>query len=123
MVVEGVTGPITAHATSFGAQEAIIVERVRPYRLADRLVRTYGLTPRERDVVAGLSQGWSTRRVAFELDLADYTVQDHLRSIFDKVGVRSRKEVLAKLFFDRYMPEHRAGRAPSPYGWFLSDGD
>jgi DNA-binding CsgD family transcriptional regulator len=119
MVVEGVSGPVTVHATTFGTQEAIIVERVRPYRLADRLVRTYGLTPREREVVSGLTRGWSTRRIAFELDLADYTVQDHLRSIFDKVGVRSRKEVVARLFFDRYMPEHRADRAPSPYGGFL----
>ncbi|MCO4772472.1 MAG: helix-turn-helix transcriptional regulator [Deltaproteobacteria bacterium] len=121
MVVEGIGGPVTAHATSFGAQEAVIVERVRPYRLADRLVRAYGLTPRERDVAGGLSRGWSTRQIAFELDLADYTVQDHLRSIFDKVGVRSRKEVLAKLFFDRYLPEHAADRRPSPYGWFLGD--
>lgn len=123
MVIEGPTGAVTVHATSFGSQEAIIVERVRPYRLADRLVRTYGLTPRERDVVGGMSRGWSTRRIAFELDLADYTVQDHLGSIFDKVGVRSRKEVLAKLFFDRYMPEHRADSTPSPYGWFLGAED
>jgi len=122
MVVEGQGGPVTVHATSFGSQEAILVERVRPYRLADRLVRAYGLTPRERDVAGGLSRGWSTRQIAFELDLADYTVQDHLRAIFDKVGVRSRKEVLAKLFFDRYLPAHAADRRPSPYGWFLDDG-
>ncbi len=121
MVVEGARGAVTVHTTMFGDTEAIIVERVRPYRLADRLVRTYGLTPRERDVAGGLSRGWSTRRIAFELDLADYTVQDHLGAIFNKVGVRSRKEVLAKLFFDRYMPEHRADSTPSPYGWFLGE--
>jgi DNA-binding CsgD family transcriptional regulator len=120
MVVEGIEGPATVHATTFGEQDAIIVERVRPYRMADRLVRAYGLSPRERDVADGVARGWSTRRIAFELDLADYTVQDHLQSVFGKVGVRSRKEVMAKLFFDRYMPEHRAARIPSPYGWYLT---
>ena len=95
------------------------MERARPYLVADRLVRAYALTPRERDVVGGLSKGWSTRRIAFELDLADYTVQDHLRAVFDKVGVRSRKEVLAKLFFEHYLPQHRADAVPSPYGWFI----
>lgn len=119
LVVDGAHGPVTVHTTAFGPQAAIIVERVRPYQLADRLVRTYGLTPRERDVCWGISRGWPTRRVAFELDLADYTVQDHLRSIFKKVGARSRGEVLSKLFFDRYLPEHHAENAPSPYGWFL----
>ena len=43
-------------------------------------------------------------------------------AIFDKVDVRSRKEVLAKLFFDRYLRAHAADRRPSPYGWFLDDG-
>jgi DNA-binding CsgD family transcriptional regulator len=119
LVVEGAAGSVTVHACRFGARDAVIVERARPAQVADRLVRAYGLTPRERDVVGGLSKGWSTRRIAFELDLADYTVQDHLRAVFDKVGVRSRKEVVAKLFFERYVPEHRANTPPSPYGFFL----
>jgi DNA-binding NarL/FixJ family response regulator len=88
--------------------------------LADRLVRAYGLTPREREVVAALSKGWSTRRIAFELDLADYTVQDHLTAVFNKVGVRSRKEVLSKLFFEHYVPQHKEDATPSPYGWYLN---
>ena len=35
------------------------------------------------------------------------------------VGVRSRKEVLSKLFFEHYVPRHRDASVPSPYGWFL----
>jgi DNA-binding CsgD family transcriptional regulator len=122
LVLDAPGGPVTLHATRMGGRHSVIVERVRAGQLADRLVRAYGLTAREREVVAGLAQGWSTRQIAFQLDLADYTVQDHLRAVFDKIGVRSRKEVLAKLFFDRYLPEQAAGAVPGPYGWFLERG-
>ncbi len=62
----------------------------------------YGLTPRERDVLRGVARGLSTTEIAGELYLSTHTVRDHLKSVFDKVGVSSRGELVAKLFAEHY---------------------
>ena len=67
-------------------------------------------------------QGRSTDDIAAALSLSPYTVQDYLKSIFDKVGVRSRKALVARIFFDQYEPRGRAGAALSADGWYAGGG-
>ena len=64
------------------------------------LARLYGLSPRERDVLARVVRGESTKQIAAALGLSAYTVQDHVDSACIKVGVRGRRALVAKLFFD-----------------------
>jgi DNA-binding CsgD family transcriptional regulator len=40
----------------------------------------------------------SSQDVSEVLGISQYTVQDHLRGVFDKTGVSSRKELAARLF-------------------------
>ena len=54
------------------------------------------------------------------LRLSPYTVQDHLKSIFDKVGVSTRGELVARLFFDHYEPQPTSGTPVGSGGWFAS---
>ena len=61
----------------------------------DRLSRIYALTRRERQVVATLAAGLDTRAAAERLSISRHTLQDHLKSVFAKIGVNSRREVLA----------------------------
>ncbi len=67
--------------------------RPRPADLAPLLVSGYGLSARERAVAEQVLEGRSTAQVAVGLGITPYTVRDHLKAIFAKVGVRSRREL------------------------------
>jgi DNA-binding NarL/FixJ family response regulator len=51
------------------------------------------LTPRERQVVAGVATGESNKEIAAQLGLSEITVKHHVSSIFDKLGVSNRAEL------------------------------
>lgn len=86
---------------------AVIVEPAHPARIFPLLMAAYGLTDRERDVTRLILQGGSTAQIAQELIVSTHTVQQHLKSIFDKTGVRSRRDLVGKVFFAHYEPRFR----------------
>ena len=49
-------------------------------------------------------QGLTTDEIAGQLCISQLTVQDHVNAIFDKVGVRSRRELVARIFGEHYRP-------------------
>jgi DNA-binding NarL/FixJ family response regulator len=57
--------------------------------------RIYRLSQRERGVVAALLAGSDSRAVTERLFISAHTVQDHLKSVFEKMGIHSRREMLA----------------------------
>jgi len=75
---------------------AVTIERCAPADRLDLFCRVHELSTREADVLACLADGDDTRAVAARLFLSEYTVQDHLKSVFDKAGVRSRRTLLAR---------------------------
>jgi DNA-binding CsgD family transcriptional regulator len=86
---------------------AVIVEPAHPARIAPLLMSAYGLTAREQDVTRLVLQGASTAEIAQGLHVTPHTVQQHLKSIFEKTGVRSRRDLVGRVFFAHYEPRVR----------------
>jgi DNA-binding CsgD family transcriptional regulator len=82
----------------------VIIEPSQPRELAWLRASAYGLSERERAVVDRVAQGASTKEIAGALFISEYTVQEHLSHIFDKVGVRGRQALVQRLFFDHLAP-------------------
>jgi DNA-binding CsgD family transcriptional regulator len=78
-------------------QVAVTIEPASGDDLMSLLLLAYGLTAREREICREVSDGHSTSDIAGRLFISSNTVQDHLKSIFGKVGVRSRGELVARL--------------------------
>jgi DNA-binding CsgD family transcriptional regulator len=102
---------IILHGTSLVAsgtrRAAVIVEPAHPARITPLLMSAYGLTEREQEVTTLVLRGDSTARIAERLVVSPHTVQQHLKNIFEKTGVRSRRELVGKVFFAHYEPRFR----------------
>jgi DNA-binding CsgD family transcriptional regulator len=102
-------------------QVAVIISAAREPEVAKLIAQVYGLSEREQDVTRLVLHGHSTAEMAESLYLSPYTVQDHLKAIFAKVGVRSRRELVAQLFLQQCAPRLASGALPGPDGWFIED--
>ena len=102
---------VVLHGTSLVAtgsrRVAVIIEPAHPARISSLLMSAYGLTEREQDVTRLVLQGSSTAQIAERLVVSAHTVQEHLKSVFDKSGVRSRRDLVGKVFFSHYEPRVR----------------
>ena len=49
--------------------------------------------------------GLATDAIAERLFLSRWTVQDHLKAIFEKVGAGTRGELVARVFFQQQAPQ------------------
>jgi DNA-binding CsgD family transcriptional regulator len=85
-------------------QIAVFVQRAHPTLVAPLLLKAYGLTPREQDVTQLMLRGATTTQAAQRLGISAHTVTDHIKSIFDKTGARTRGELCATLFFGEHLP-------------------
>jgi DNA-binding NarL/FixJ family response regulator len=94
------------------ARIAVTFEPIRPHELAPLIADAYELTDRERAVTGLVACGLPTDAIARRLYLSPWTVQDHLKSIFEKVGVSTRGELVARLFFEHYAPRLGEGSEP-----------
>jgi DNA-binding CsgD family transcriptional regulator len=63
--------------------------------LRQELVALFGLTEREADVTALVCEGVTTEKAAHQLAISEYTVRQHLKAVFGKIGVSRQAELVA----------------------------
>jgi DNA-binding CsgD family transcriptional regulator len=108
---------LTSHADETAA---VIIEEAAPAEVAPIIMTAYGLTEREKTITALVCQGLPTRQIAGRLHLTADTVQDHLKSVFDRTGVHSRGELVAAIFQRDYLRHAIDGDRLNRSGGFAS---
>jgi DNA-binding CsgD family transcriptional regulator len=92
---------LSVHASQLhgpGDQSTVLVlEEPGPGDVASLILDSHGVTGAQAKVVALVLRGYSTKQIVSQLAISQYTVQEHLRAVFDKLGVRSRQELAAAL--------------------------
>ncbi len=85
---------------------ALVLEAAQAAEIAPIVVEAYELSAREQEITQLIARGVSTADITDRLYLSTHTVRGYIKAIFDKVGVSSRGELVAKLFAEHYAPLH-----------------
>lgn len=86
---------LTLRADRLGENIAVTMERTGPAERLDLFGLAFGLSTREAELLRQLAAGADTREAARALFVSEHTVQDHLKSIFAKTGLRTRPSLLS----------------------------
>lgn len=113
------------HASWLGAERprtiAVIIEQAGPAEVAPLLMAAYGFSKQERTITGLVCQGLSTNEIAARLHVTTNTVQDHLKSIFTKADVHSRRELVATILKHEYLPRAKADGKLGARGFFADE--
>ncbi|MBA2678965.1 MAG: LuxR family transcriptional regulator [Ktedonobacteraceae bacterium] len=101
-------------------QITVIFEMAQPLEIAPLIMQAYNLTKREGEVTQCILRGWSTTEISTALSISSNTVQDHLKAIFEKVGVRSRRELAGHIFAQQYQSHFIEGAPMDAAGRLVS---
>jgi DNA-binding CsgD family transcriptional regulator len=85
---------------------ALVIEPAQVAEIAPIVTQAYELSAREQQITELIARGLGTAAIADELFLSAHTVRDYIKAIFEKVGVSSRGELVARLFAEHYAPLH-----------------
>lgn len=87
-------------------ETALVIEPATAAEIAPIIVDAYELSSREQQITQLIAQGFGTGEIAARLHLSAHTVRDYVKTVFDKVAVSSRGELVATLFAEHYAPIH-----------------
>jgi DNA-binding CsgD family transcriptional regulator len=93
---------LTVHASrlqghSGGRGITVVIEESGATSILALRLSAYALSAREGEVATLVLRGTSTKGISAALHISEHTVQDHHKAVFDKVGVRSRRELIGTM--------------------------
>ena len=122
VTVPSALGWMTLHASlpdgERGGRVAIVVEHAVSRRSAILRLEVHGASVREREVATLVARGLTTPEIADVLVVSPHTVQDHVKSLLEKLGVSSRQELVGRVFLEEYLPEVVEGTPLTSRGRF-----
>lgn len=99
----------TMRSAPMGDITVVVIEPAQASEIAPIIVQAYDLSPREQEITQLIARGLSTTQMAETLLLSTHTVRDYVKAVFEKVGVTSRGELVARLFAEHYGPRLHTG--------------
>lgn len=125
VVVPGARGWITLHGSrpdgASSGRVAVVIERATGPQVAPLRLELHGVTAREAEIARLLARGLTSAQIATSLVVSPHTVHDHVRSLYEKLGVGSRQQLLARIFLDEYQPAIAAGAPLDAHGRLAPD--
>lgn len=97
----------------------VTLEPAQPAQLVALVTELHRLTVREAEVLGHVLACETRTEIGQRMFISPYTVQDHLKSIYAKIGVNSRQELVAHLFYTHHLPHF--GAPVGPDGWFTGE--
>ena len=126
VAVPSAGGWITLHASRpegrGDGRVAVVLERASSEQATAVRLEAHGVSAREREIATLLARGLSNPEIAAALVLSPYTVQDHVKSLFEKTNVGSRRELVARIFLDDYRPRISRSAPLAATGAFAEPG-
>jgi DNA-binding NarL/FixJ family response regulator len=91
----GIEGPVTREVVALRVRE-YFQKLVSAMPAGAAALELASLTPREHEILALLAKGRLAKEIAVLLGISIWTVQGHVKSIFDKLSVHTRTEAVVK---------------------------
>ena len=89
---------IRLHPLPCGERSTLVLICMEPDKPSfDQKQNTFGLTRREMEVISFLSLGLKNTEIAAKLFISEHTVENHLKSIYQKLDVRNRTSLIHRL--------------------------
>jgi DNA-binding CsgD family transcriptional regulator len=82
-------------------QVVVLLQPATSQEVSSMILAAHGLTPAQHRVAALVLQGRSTAEIVSTLQISSHTLQEHLRAVFERFGVGSRRELVAALMRPR----------------------
>ncbi len=92
--VAGLTWVTLRASRLSGGPIAVSIEETPAGPRLDLFARAHAFTPREGELLHLLARGMDTRELAKAMQIKEFTVHDHLKSIFGKTSLNTRTAVL-----------------------------
>jgi DNA-binding NarL/FixJ family response regulator len=103
--IEDIAAAIRTAAAGGSPINPTIARRVlEMFSKANPPARDYRLTPREKEILEVLVQGKTIKEAAAALKISYYTADEYIRSVYDKLQVRSRSSAVAKAVSEGLVP-------------------
>lgn len=91
---------LTEPTPTDSAETVVIIGPAGPSEVLKLRTRAYGLSPREKEILDLVVRGYSNKEISKALHISEYTAEDHLSNIFEKVGVQGRRSLVKRLYLD-----------------------